>query len=187
MDYSLYKNSYDADIFKEWKEGTRELDLESLRGLLFGFTFTDDYRKLHIDEGFSMDYWRDKKMEDDDEYDYDIEVKSIEEILEEAMASKDMYEVDTPQERLLMEVLDSTGDGETVETAISVIDVGQEYEYLERKFPFSCITVSKQELVAGCIDCLHFHPNPYDIECIYFDIRRRFEVGYSLKKRYKQK
>lgn len=41
----------------------------------------------------------------------------------------DDYEQDTPQERLLMEAIDSTGDGKSPETSLCVIDVHQEYEY----------------------------------------------------------
>ena len=85
--------------------------------------------------------------------------------------------VNTPQERLLMKTIESTGDGKSPETAFCVIDVGQEYEYIERKFPFCCLKMTKQSVRNG-IDCLHFEENSFEIDCIYFDISRRFQVGY---------
>ena len=93
------------------------------------------------------------------------------------MMMDDDYEVDTPQERLLMETIDSTGDGKTLVSALCVIDVHQEYEYITRKFPYSCLKMVKQSVSDG-IDCLYFAENPFDIDRIYFDIKRRFDVGY---------
>ena len=92
----------------------------------------------------------------------------------------DMYEADTIQERKLLETIDSTGDGKTPETALCVIEVGQEYEYLQRVFPYSVLQVKCQSVSDG-IDCLEFEDNPFGIEKIYFDISRRFEVGYGNK------
>ena len=90
---------------------------------------------------------------------------------------EDDYMVDTPQERLLMKTIESTGDGKTPETAFCVIDVHHEYEYIERKFPFCCLKMTKQRVCHG-IDCLYFEENSFGIDCLYFDIRRRFQVGY---------
>ena len=51
----------------------------------------------------------------------------------------------------------------------------QEYEYIKRVFPYSDLIMMGQSVYNG-IDCLIFN---YGVERIYFDIRRRFEVGYS--------
>ncbi len=90
----------------------------------------------------------------------------------------DDYDVETLQERRILEAIDSTGNGKTPETALCVTDVGQEYEYLARVFPYYLLKVTRQSLYEDSFDRLEFDENPYDIECIYFDIRRRFEVGY---------
>ena len=87
-----------------------------------------------------------------------------------------MYDVSTVQERRILEAIDSTGDGKTPETALCVIDVGQEYEYISRVFPYSELRQLKQSVCNG-IDCLEFEP-AYGVDRIYFDIGRRFEVGY---------
>ncbi len=182
MDYTNFRQSYDANLINSWKKDETEMSVDTLRGLLYGFTFTQDYAKGDIEDALFMDYWRDKHLKernaDDDDYSFspqeEKEFDPMDEIMD-AVNNVDLYEVDTPQEHLLMEVLDSTGDGKTPETAISVIDVSQEYEYLERKFPYSCIHTYKQELCNG-IDCLYFKENVYGIKCIYFDIKRKFEV-----------
>ena len=174
MDYSKFKDSYDENLIAKWKNHEVELDVETLRSLLYGYTFKPEYTNGVIEDALSMDYWKERAFEDDDDdstssFDLDADIMDD---LEKAMENVDMYEVETPQERLLMEVLDSTGDGMTPETAICVIDVSQEYEYLERKFPFSCLCVEKQTHSGG-IDCLYFKENAFDEKCIYFDISRK--------------
>ena len=167
MDYSKFKDSYDENLIAKWKNHEVELDVETLRSLFYGYTFV-------IEDALSMDYWKERAFEegdDDSTPSFDLDADIMDD-LEKAMEDVDMYEVGTPQERLLMEVLDSTGDGKTPETAICVIDVSQEYEYLERKFPFSCLCVEKQTQSGG-IDCLYFKGNAFDEKCIYFDISRK--------------
>ena len=83
----------------------------------------------------------------------------------------------TPQERLILEAIDSTGDGKTPETALSVIDVSQEYEYIERVNRLRFMDLAGQKLENG-IDCLDLRDFLGNIVKVYFDISRRFEVGY---------
>ena len=84
---------------------------------------------------------------------------------------------DTLQERKILEAIDSTGDGISEETALYVTDVGQESEYISRVFPYNLLEVVRQSVRNG-IDGLEFKPNIYGVERIYFDISRRFDVGY---------
>jgi hypothetical protein len=81
------------------------------------------------------------------------------------------------QEKLLLEAIDSTGDGKTPETALCVIDVHQEYEYIQRVVRLSVLQLVKQSVKNG-IDCLELEDYDGRIEKVYFDISRRFEVGY---------
>ena len=142
VDYNQYKDAYNKDVIQAWKDRKKEIDVETLRALMYGFTLSSG---------------------------------SVEDDL--AMIMNDDYEVDTPQERLLMETIDSTGDGKTPESALCVIDVHQEYEYISRKFPYNCLKMVKQSVSDG-IDCLYFEENPFNVDRIYFDIKRRFDVGY---------
>lgn len=172
VDFNQYKNAYDKDVILAWKNRKRELDVETLRALMYGFTFTKEYADGNIEESLFMDYWRDIS------FDYVLELLT-EESLDEEMDKmvEDDHEIEISRENLLLQAIDSTGDGKTPETALCVIDVHQEYEYIERKFPFCFLRMTKQSVCNG-IDCLYFDKNPFGIDCIYFDIKRRFEVGY---------
>ena len=91
--------------------------------------------------------------------------------------SMDYWEEFSPQEKLILETIDSTGDGKTPETALCVIDVHQEYEYIQRVVRLSVLQLVRQSVVDG-IDCLELKDYDGRIEKVYFDISRRFEVGY---------
>lgn len=91
--------------------------------------------------------------------------------------SMDYWEEFSPQEKLILEAIDSTGDGKTPETALCVIDVRQEYEYIQRVVRLSALQLVKQSVMNG-IDCLELKDYDGRIEKVYFDISRRFEVGY---------
>ena len=176
VDYNQYKDAYNKDVIQAWKDRKKEIDVETLRALMYGFTFTKAYADGDLEDALFMDYWKDLYFDQDIDMDPDFESSgSVEDDL--AMMMDDDYEVDTPQERLLMETIDSTGDGKTPESALCVIDVHQEYEYISRKFPYSCLKMVKQSVSDG-IDCLYFDENPFFIDRIYFDIKRRFDVGY---------
>ena len=83
----------------------------------------------------------------------------------------------SPQEKLLLETIDSTGDGKTPETALCVIDVNQEYEYIQRVVRFGVLKIVKQSFSEG-IDCIELEGHNGQVEKLYFDISRRFEVSY---------
>ena len=104
------------------------------------------------------------------------ESQTIDEIL--SMQADDDYLVDTLQERCILQAIDSTGDGKTPATALCVTNVAQEYEYIKRVFPYNMASVARQSVDLDDIDCLEFAENPFGVERIYFDIHRRFEVGY---------
>lgn len=157
-----------------------EIDVETMRAYMYGYTFTDKYAKGILPNELSMDYWANKCENMTDNEDEDFNLQSLGDFEKEVMDSvnngdRDMYDVSTVQERRILEAMDSTGDGKTPETALCVIDVEQEYEYIKRVFPYSDLIMMGQSVYNG-IDCLIFN---YGVERIYFDIRRRFEVGYS--------
>ena len=176
VDFVKYKDAYDEDVIQAWKRRVLELDVETLRALMYGFSFTKDYAEGNLEDSLFMDFWKEKSLELELESD---SYNDIDDAIEETMNNMmdDDYIVDSPQERLLMKTIESTGDGKSLETALCVIDVHQEYEYIERKFPFCCLRMTKQSFSNG-IDCLHFEENSFEIDCIYFDISRRFQVGY---------
>ena len=171
-----------------------------MREYLYRYTFTEDYAKGEFPDEMSMDYSRDSdrgicdfeaafpcydmnKMPNDVWDNMSDEAfKVIDDILDDSMDEidsifDDNYYIDTLQERKILEAIDSTGDGISEETALCVTDVGQEYEYISRVFPYNLLEVARQRVRNG-IDCLEFKPNIYGVERIYFDISRRFDVGY---------
>lgn len=161
IEYSDYKGVYDLKLNEKMHSAPADIDLDSMRAYIYGFTFTDDYAKGIFPPEMSMDYWA------------DLLDGSCEDPMD------DGYVVFTLQERKLLEAIDSSGDGKTPETALCVIDVGQEYEYLDRVFPYSLLKLRSQSFSNG-IDCLEFEENDFHIERIYFDISRRFDVGYRI-------
>lgn len=162
IDYSKYKDSYDEKVNEQLHHAPSDIDLESMRAYIYGYTFTEGYAKCEFPDEISMDYWSEQLDEPSEETEFDL------------------YEVATKQERKILEAIDSTGDGKTPETALCVISVGQEYEYLQRVFPYSILTVKQQSFSNG-IDCLEFEENAFGVKCIFFDISRRFEVGYGIE------
>ena len=201
VDFSEYDGKYDETVSEKLAVSPDSLSIETLRAYLYGYTFTECYAKGKIPDEMSMDYWEesdnaicdyfvdepqpaDVASEDmwtpNDPSEFEIVDEVLSEIEPEirSIESNDKYLVDTLQERCILKTIDSTGDGKTEKTALCVTDVSQEYEYLERVFPYRLLKVRKQTLDSNNIDCLEFAENPYGIECIYFDIHRRLDVGY---------
>lgn len=177
IDYSEYKEKYDESIKEKLHTCPKEIDIESMRAFIYGYTFTEEYAQGIFPDELSMDYWSDEYEDLWDNDSDEIEgfgSMSLDDLMNVPI---DMYEVSTEQERRLLEAIDSTGYGKSPETALCVTDVGQEYEYISRVFPYSGLTLKRQSVNNG-IDCLEFEPNVYGVERIYFDIKRRFEVGY---------
>ena len=134
-----------------------------MRANLYGYTYTKGYADGEIPDMLSMDYWEERHEEIDFE-NFNFEDESP------------YFDV-SPQEKLILETIDSTGDGKTPETALCVIDVHQEHEYIQRVVRLSVLQLVRQS-VAGGIDCLELKDYDGRIEKVYFDISRRFEVGY---------
>ena len=177
VDYSEYEGKYDDNIKELIAKNPNQIDLETMRANLYGYTFTRDYAEGKYPDEFCIGYW----AELFDEYGFDLEEKGICMDIEDRPDDEDnapIYDVLMPQEELLLRTIDSTGDGKSPETALCVIDVGQEYEYMQRVFPYSELEREKQSVSDG-IDCITFKPNLFGIEKLYFDIRRRFDVGYQ--------
>ena len=173
VNYSSYKDKYDEEIKSRMETSPESVDVETMRENLYGYTYTKEYAKGEIPDELSMDYWEEYHLENDD-LDIDFWEDPDPAIID---AMYDEYFDLSPQERLLMQAIESTGDGKTPETAFCVIDVHQEYEFINRSSRFIGLQFVMQSVANG-IDCLEFKDYKGDIEKVYFDISRRFEVGY---------
>ena len=182
VNYSEYEGKYDEHMKERMEKDPESIDIETMRANLYGYTFTEQYADGVIPDELSMDYWEEYHFENDllDEP-VDIDLDSMLHEMEQPLREKNLspYFDVSPQEELLLKAIDSTGDGKTPETALCVIDVHQEYEYIQRVVRLFVSRLVEQSVVNG-IDCLTFENNRGGIEKVYFDISRRFEVGYPI-------
>ena len=186
VNYSEYEGKYNESIKEKLEKDPESVNVDTMRANLFGYTFTKEYAICEIPNELSMDYWEERNLEIDfeDPNFEDCEIpdvskymrtfNNIDSLLEDVDDSP-YFDVSS-QEKLLLETIDSTGDGKTPETALYVIDVHQEYEYIQRVVRLSFLQLVKQSVKNG-IDCLELEDYDGRIEKVYFDISRRFEVG----------
>ena len=183
VNYSEYEGKYDEQIKEKMAKEPESIDIETMRANLYGYTFTKEYADGEIPDELSMEYWEEYSFEKEllDEP-VEIDLDSMLHEMEQPLRDEDLspYFDVSPQEELLLKAIDSTGDGKTPETALCVIDVHQEYEYIHRVARLFVLRLVEQSVVNG-IDCLTFENNKGEIEKVYFDISRRFEVGYPIR------
>jgi hypothetical protein len=61
VNFQEYENAFSNDLLKAFEEGRLEgFDTETIRGLIYGYTFTEDYKKGIIPDALSMEYWSEK-------------------------------------------------------------------------------------------------------------------------------
>ena len=180
VDYSEYKGKYEDSIKERMVKAPESIDIETMRANLYGYTFTKEYANGVIPDELSMDYWEDFHLENDPLEDSgEIDIESMFQEFDSPSHIKNYspyYDV-SPQEELILKAIDSTGDGKTPESALCVIDVDQEYEYIKRVVRLSVFQIVGQSVRNG-IDCLEMKDFDGRIEKVYFDISRRFDVGY---------
>ena len=174
--FSDYKGKYDENIKERMELSPESIDIETMRANLYGYTFTKGYTDGVIPDELLMDYWEEHQTIKECE---DLAVLDFQDIFEEDHADDVYFDV-SPQERLILETIDSTGDGKTPETALCVIDTHQEYEYIARVIRLFGLNLIRQSVSNG-IDCLELKDHNGHVEKVYFDIKRRFEVGYLAK------
>ena len=177
VNYSEYEGKYDESIKERLEQDPGSVNVETMRENLYGYTFMKEYADGVIPDELSMDYWeeRHEEIELDNLNFEEFEMPDNLDSLLEDMDDSPYFDV-SPQEKLILETIDSTGDGKTPETALCVIDVHQEYEYIQRVVRLSVLQLVKQSVRNG-IDCLELKDYDGRIEKVYFDISRRFEVG----------
>ena len=174
--YSDYKDKYDEAIKTQLETSPESIGVETMRANLYGYTFTKEYAEGKIPDELSMDYWEEQRLKND----------PLEDILKSSTdpefftpdGKPKEYCLVSPQELIILKAIDSTGDGKTEETALCVIDVHQEYEYIERVWQYCCSRLIRQYVKNG-IDCLVLKDMDGNEEKVFFDISRRFEVGYK--------
>ena len=62
VNYESYEHAFSYDLLKDFEEGRlRDFDTGKMRGLIYGYTFMEDYKKCIIPDALSMDYWSEKE------------------------------------------------------------------------------------------------------------------------------
>lgn len=164
--YSDYVQGFTEEKLNSFVEdklrNLSDFDTETMRGLVYGYTFTEDYAKGTVPDTLSMDYWRQK--------DPHISPKRFKNIREFIPISFSQY---IGHGGRIRRAIESTGNG-TIEHPYCVICVEHEYELLKRLSPG--MTIKRQYLLPGYIDCFECEEEECSIpHVIYFDISRWFE------------
>ena len=61
VNYQDYEHAFNNYWLKKFVEGQlRDFNTETMRGLVYGYTFTEDYAKGIIPDELSVDYWNQK-------------------------------------------------------------------------------------------------------------------------------
>ena len=61
VNYQDYEHAFNSYLLKKFVEGQlRDFDTETMRGLIYGYTFTEDYAKGIIPDELSAEYWKQK-------------------------------------------------------------------------------------------------------------------------------
>ena len=147
--FENYKGKYDLKVCEELFKNPETADLEKLREQFYGYVFTEGYKNKEIPDMFNMDYWDDLNLE-----------------------------YDSPQSELLGKVIESSGNGKTPDTAYCVIFVGNEYDFIERVYPYFLLERKRQSLIRyedKYIDCWEFEENDFGIDKVYFDVTALFK------------
>ena len=165
VNYSEYELSFSDDKLKSFVEdrlrNLSDFDTETMRGLIYGYTFTEDYAKGIVPDTLSMDYWSRK-----DPPRFPKPSKKLREIIPLSISEY------IGHGGRIRDAIKSTGDG-TIDHPYCVICVGQEYEFL-RHGGFGPVKIIRQRLLPGWIDCIDIE----GMDCsksICFDISRWFE------------
>ena len=147
--FENYKGRFDRKVCEELFKNPETADLEEMRAQFYGYVFTKEFRNHEIPEMFDMDYWDDLNQE-----------------------------YDSSQSELLGKVIESSGDGKTPATAYCVICVGNEYDFMERVFPYCILDKKGQSLIRyedKYIDCWEFEENDFGTDKVYFDVTAWFK------------
>ena len=164
VNFQEYEHAFSYDLLKDFEEGRLDcFDMETMRGLIYGYTFTEDYAKGIIPDALNMDYWKQKDNNKPLLTDSSIIERYNGTSLSEYLG----------QGPLLWDAIWSSGDG-TLEKPYCVICVQHEYEFLNRHCVFGPIKIIGQRLLPGHVDCIDIEGDGY-AETIFFDISRWFE------------
>lgn len=159
LDYEEYEHAFSNALLLSFTKGMLYgFDTEKMRGLVYGYTFTEDYAKGIIPDELSVEYWDEKNNNR-------RIIRSCQLSLAECLG----------QGGLIFEAIMSTGEG-TLDNPYCVICEKHEYEFL--KSYYSRMKIISRGHLPGNIDWFYCEDKEYDFsETFYFDRSRWFERG----------
>lgn len=154
VNYNEYVGTFQEEMIQEFTDGTLT-DIEDVRKFLYGFATSPIYldQFMYMDE--TLPRWWEQNAKDENR---DLNV---------GCDSKGKnFIVETLQEQLIIEAMLSTGDGFKPETAIYVIEIEQEYDFMTRVYPdllkhMKCQTLVSKENEHHEYDYFEFEFNIY--------------------------
>ena len=157
LNYEEYEQAFSNALLLSFTKGMLYgFDIEKARGLVYGYTFTEDYAKSIIPNELSIEYWNEKNKNR-------RIIRSCQLSLSEWLG----------QGGLIYEAIKSTGEG-TLDNPYCVICENHEYEFL--KSHYSRMKIISQGHLPGNIDWFYCEDKEYDFsETFYFDRSRWFE------------
>jgi len=178
------------NLFKRYQANDTTLDIVDYKYLYYGYTYTDMYEPYssNSDEEEKINKLLGKKNTSITDYKtilkttakvfkenpFDLDMIwithiSYSKLRKEAEAKEWLYKFDK-----IIETVFKSGDGLSVETAMTVIDTRHEYIILQiAGFEFG----GEQSLVSRHYDYLKINKNEYGIEGLYFNVERLLEVN----------
>lgn len=186
--------SYYPTLVKRYLENDTTLTLEEYRNLYYGYTLQEDfvpYQREHQQlfdirrrlaqskgsAGLCSDAQRQARAVLDDNP-FDLLAISTYAITALQMGDSTTWRQMRERQNGILDVIVTSGDGETPESAFHVIAIEHEYEVLNRLG----LEVEKDSLVSPTVEYLKVKPNADDEDGFYFDFsacRNVYDLKYS--------
>jgi tetratricopeptide (TPR) repeat protein len=174
-------NFYYSKLWDRFQQGDSTMNLEEKRHLYYGYTFNKNYSPyLSVHDAKKVNAILNKEKPTKKEWKKLVSLLNIS-LSAEPFSIRYLYyqilaynalnkstEVDKnfKKIRCIVDALYSTGDGLLKETAIHVIAVSNEYDYLF----LNNLSTQGQALIDGGYDVLYLQPNENGLEEMWFDV-----------------
>lgn len=174
---SLYRGLYHADIAQRLEQSPEQITPEEVRDNMYGYIFEPAYQQERLPDAFSMDYWQEYEFNKEipeepngaDTADEEFDLEAFQAEMEKMDDTELQFFCDAPQEMLIIKAMHCTGDGLTPETALWVLDVHQEYEYVQRHIIYSGMQFVQQSYCNG-VDCMELQDTNGEVTKLYFRV-----------------
>lgn len=178
-------NFYYSKLWERFQQGDSTMTIEEKRHLYYGYVFHKNYSPYaSANNSKQVNAIFDKESPTQKDWkelvsllnnSLEIEPFDVRSLYYQSIAYKHLNKQNEAQKNIrkiwsIEDALTSTGDGLTKETAIHVIAVSSEYDYLF----LHNLSMKSQALIDGSFDVLYLQPNEDGLEEMWFDITQSF-------------